>query len=229
MIKESVIDLLKKLLALAGSPNENEANAAMAKAQSLLLKYNIDMAEVKTTTDGGAAVESTLINEIVDFDKTGTWQPILLNMLAVQNFCRVIQTNDRKLRILGRRVNVIAVETMYNWLEPQIVRMANSSGFKRADKTMYIHGVMSNLRDRLVKDLNERTTEYNCTALVTNLKTEVNAWLRSFYPITGKVSSSHCRGSNGAYNNGRADGGNVSIYGSSRQVNSGALRLSAGG
>ena len=37
---------VKKLLALADSPNENEAQAAMGKAHSLLLKHNVDLVEL---------------------------------------------------------------------------------------------------------------------------------------------------------------------------------------
>ena len=40
-----VVERVKKLLSLAGSPNENEARAAMDKARRLLLKYNVDLVE----------------------------------------------------------------------------------------------------------------------------------------------------------------------------------------
>ena len=42
---ERVVERVKKLLSLAGSPNENEARAAMDKAGRLLLKYNVDLVE----------------------------------------------------------------------------------------------------------------------------------------------------------------------------------------
>ena len=42
-----LIEKIQKLLALSGSSNENEAKAAMTKAQELMLKHNIDMRSVK--------------------------------------------------------------------------------------------------------------------------------------------------------------------------------------
>lgn len=44
---DKVIDKIKKLLALATSPNEHEASLAAQRAHELLVKYNLDMQEVK--------------------------------------------------------------------------------------------------------------------------------------------------------------------------------------
>lgn len=43
---DRVLGVVSKLLALAGSPNEHEARVALAKARELLLKHNIDEADV---------------------------------------------------------------------------------------------------------------------------------------------------------------------------------------
>ena len=40
---DRILRLLQKVLSLANSPNENEAQAAMQKAHQLLMKYNIDL------------------------------------------------------------------------------------------------------------------------------------------------------------------------------------------
>ena len=45
--ENKVIDKIEKLLALAGSDNENEAKAAMVKAQELMVRYEIDRERVK--------------------------------------------------------------------------------------------------------------------------------------------------------------------------------------
>ena len=46
-INEALIAKIQKLLALAESPNENEAKAAAEKAQALLVKYNLDIQSVQ--------------------------------------------------------------------------------------------------------------------------------------------------------------------------------------
>ena len=43
---ELVLRVLKKVLSLAGSPNEHEAQAAVNKARRLLLEYNLDLVEL---------------------------------------------------------------------------------------------------------------------------------------------------------------------------------------
>lgn len=54
MNKEQLVEKVKKLLALAGNnPNENEAQAAMLKAQKMIAEYNLEI------TDGEAKDEIT--------------------------------------------------------------------------------------------------------------------------------------------------------------------------
>ena len=42
----AIEERIRKLLALADSPNENEAAAAAEKAQALMLRYGIEMATI---------------------------------------------------------------------------------------------------------------------------------------------------------------------------------------
>lgn len=42
-----IIDKIEKLISLSGSSNENEARAAMLKAQELMAKYEIDREQIK--------------------------------------------------------------------------------------------------------------------------------------------------------------------------------------
>ncbi len=46
---ERVLSRVARLLALADSPNENEAQAAMSAAQRLMLRYNIDQAQARSS------------------------------------------------------------------------------------------------------------------------------------------------------------------------------------
>lgn len=41
-----IIDKIEKLIALSSSDNENEAKAAMLKAQELMAKYEIEMSQI---------------------------------------------------------------------------------------------------------------------------------------------------------------------------------------
>ncbi len=63
MIDEKVIDKILKLLALSKSPNQHEAESALAKAYELMEKYHLEMADIKERpefvrhTDRAGAVE----------------------------------------------------------------------------------------------------------------------------------------------------------------------------
>lgn len=46
-----ILNRIKKLLALAGSSNEQEAKVAMSKANELLVKYNLDIQQVRMSQD----------------------------------------------------------------------------------------------------------------------------------------------------------------------------------
>lgn len=156
MEKENIVELIKKCLALSKSPNENEAALAMAKAQELLLKYNLDMAAIKTTdNEQYTPAESTMINEIVDFSDYSTWQATLLNAISIRNFCKVIRISRQEYHILGTRANVRSVEAMYNWVEPQITRLILQSGYKRGEKSAYAYGIINTIGKRLDESMIE--------------------------------------------------------------------------
>lgn len=226
MVKESVISLIKKLFALSTSPNEHEAALAMSKAQDLLTQYNLDIASINSDNGKGEDDESNLINELVDFDngKASVWQRSLLHILAINNFCRTINLGNGKVNVLGRKANVRAIVSMYNWLEPQIIRLANQSGYKRSDKSSYVLGIVNALNKRL-RDNAEDYKRNNpmSTALVVNVQGEVDRYFKSEYPHTTKSRVSSVNGN--AYSHGQGDAGKVSIYGSNRQVNHGTLQL----
>ncbi len=46
-VDNSIIEKIQKLLALANSPNEHEAKAATARANALLIKYNLSLQQVE--------------------------------------------------------------------------------------------------------------------------------------------------------------------------------------
>ena len=57
MERESLLDMIRRLLAFSSSPNEHEARLAMSKAQELLLKHGLSMAEIGASKAGQFAEE----------------------------------------------------------------------------------------------------------------------------------------------------------------------------
>ena len=218
----NVAELIQKLLALSKSPNEHEAALAMAKAQELLLKHNLDMAAITAPTQEETD-EAGMINEVIDFDDFEKWQGHLVNSVAIRNFCKVIVCGS-EYHILGRKANVKAVETMYNWLEPQIIRLIAASGYKRGEKNSYALGIISTISRKLEESKEQYQTQNPTSrALVVNVQKEIDVWYREQYQSVSTRRSSTVYG--GAFSRGQSDGRNVSVYGSSRQVSGSRLLL----
>lgn len=76
--EEKSIDKIKKLLALASSPNEHEAQSALLKAQELLAKHNLTMEDV---TDCNITEDVIQYNFEVSFTKM-EWRMILATIIA---------------------------------------------------------------------------------------------------------------------------------------------------
>ena len=82
MVDSGIIKKIQKLLALASSSNENEAQAAMMKAQEMLAKYKLTMRDVQSTYPESKAVKK---RTVVTFKKA-TWKGRLASVIA-DNFC----------------------------------------------------------------------------------------------------------------------------------------------
>src|SRR5690242_13546964 len=91
--KNKVICQIKKLLALAGSPNEHEAQVAMQQAQALMLKYNLtsgalneyEHSIIKVVPDIMACYPQGFVISIA-FDK---WEPFVLGCVATLFGCHI--------------------------------------------------------------------------------------------------------------------------------------------
>jgi len=213
-MESNIIEAIRKLLALSKSDNEHEAALALEKAQALLLRHNLDMAAVTESKEPDS--ETAMINEVVDFDTWQPWRRRLLNSIAMRQFCHVIGTGDREAHILGKRTNIRVAVELYNWVEPQIERLAESSGYKRGDKTSYIGGIIDTIARQLDIGRREFEAKPDCRALVVNVQGESDRWYRRCFPKVVTTRSTISNGS--AYSHGQRDGQRVSMTGASRQV-----------
>ena len=193
MTSDSNIALkIKKLLELAGR-DEKEAASYMAKAQELMAKYNLDMAQVGSATDTKAGADYTHPEDIAnmkrvkDTHKRGAmyeYQRNLWATVATANYCwhwtipiykdvngtsRVV---TRHHMIVGREVNVISAKLMGDYLEQTINRMCPYQGSQCLSRAAisWKEGCASKLQVRLrtrYSELKEESTKVseNSTAL----------------------------------------------------------------
>lgn len=123
--QRAAIDKIEKLLNLAakaGTPEE--AASATAKAQELLVKYNLDTAALEDSTAKQSAKRERIMVEAGRY----SFQRDLWRSVAELNFCHYWQRQiDKKKEhcLIGRTVNTKATIAMATYLESAIERMAN--------------------------------------------------------------------------------------------------------
>lgn len=118
MPEESILIRIKKLLALSQkNSNENEAANAAAKAQELLIRYNLSeesLGEVSTIR------EEKFVREFyTKHRKRSTeqrWKVLLAFSVAKGNLCKVLHYHDKSLGWFGKPSNIEIAQFMFETL-----------------------------------------------------------------------------------------------------------------
>ena len=220
--KDSIVDLIQKCLNLGKSPNEHEAQLAMSKAQELLEKYNLTLADLKPEEQ---QAHINMVSIPVPIGRS-EWKRRLIHYIAQQSFCKVVISGE-KVYVLGRSANVYSTLVMASWIVAQLENIAwlettTYAGYlpKLRFRDSFLWGAIDRISERLKEERQTReATSPNLHALVVNLSTEVSLYTSTQFP---HMSSHHIGKSfsSEAYQKGRAAGDTVSIYGGDRQLHS---------
>jgi hypothetical protein len=132
--RETIIDRVRKLLALAGNnSNVNEAAAAMARAQRLMLEHKLAQAELDA--DDPNAVD-TEVGQMV-LDEAGefllAWKPILMQVLVKASCCHafrhsVVGPQGQKavrFTIIGTESDATFVSYCYRYVCAEVDRLCD--------------------------------------------------------------------------------------------------------
>jgi len=139
--RDGLIETLKALRAMSENPtNENEAATAAAQMQKLLLKHNLDMAELESTDEG---CDDPMIRDFAYFHQytrrgkakrvksPSRWKIVLADGVARGNFCKLVLEKQRQdgkwvqgMHILGRRANVRATGWMFQTIEADLIALS---------------------------------------------------------------------------------------------------------
>ena len=136
---EGVIRKIQNLLELAkhATANENEAATAMALAQQLLARYNLDLQIVENTRVAGGAAANTpekREKQPTSYRVAYPWQNKLWKVLAETNFCAmwVYEATEyyqgkpykgKRVVLLGKESNVTTVRLMGEYFVDTIKRL----------------------------------------------------------------------------------------------------------
>ncbi len=162
-----ILDRVAKLLALAESSNEHEAQAAMNAAQRLMLKHNLEEISVGRTQALGYRHLGVPTGRVSEAER------ILANILSEHFFVDAIwvpvwRAKEGKrgsvLEICGRLENLEMAEYVYTFLMQTSARLW--SEHKKAlgirenrDRRAYVAGVMAGFRQELEEQQRRNATE----------------------------------------------------------------------
>jgi hypothetical protein len=180
---------IKKLFALAESPNPHEAEAAMVKAHQLIARHNIDLLALNkqrrfvSCLAGRAALRHTrdhyaLANLIQDFYFVqGIWVPVYV--LEKGKMGRVLELS-------GTAENVDMASYVYDYITHYIDSrwrtFNDGNGNGRRRKVDYALGVLDGFRRKLTQPKKKRTDGGNERTMVSTDDPQLRHYLKHRYP-----------------------------------------------
>ena len=135
----AIEERIRKLLALADSPNENEAAAAAEKAQALMLRYGIEMATIAASGGERLAVDEHVVDGKVD-----PWRRMLAAAVAHSAGGEIVWAPDcharsqGKIFFYGPAGAVGGIVELYRYLEAQLVVISAAATAARRERR--VHG-----------------------------------------------------------------------------------------
>jgi hypothetical protein len=227
--RSKIADKIRKLLALGSSPNENEAAAAVAKAQQLMFSYNIALEDLVVKTASEIGERRTDINLLV------TWQNRVIVTVASTSLCRVYivvtsrmigghytAKKDKRVVLVGRDHDTELAELIISWLFGELNRLSNSyanslkgalsPAERKVARRSWLEGAAAVVSRRLLDEFDKRrqSTE-SSTALVIHRDAELSEYMEKKTLEQGKSSQSTRKQDWAAYMQGAQDGEKVAL------------------
>ncbi len=223
------IEKVRKLLALAQSENEHEANLAMAKAGELMDKYNLR----QIAEDSRENYENVIINH--GKKRLERYQRKIATILRDFFYVYIVfsrqydpelDTEHKVIDIMGKKENVEVAEFVYYFLEQKIRSLWNENRSKLKGRGLrarnsYFYGLLQGFYDKLKKQ-NSRLQESCCkhsgsdtqttSVLVVSSDTKLKSFVNKRYPRLGKYAASNVKIDFDIYAQGIVDGKDIVIY-----------------
>lgn len=216
MADESIIAKIHKLLALATSDNENEAALAAAKAQTLLLEYNVSQEELEEFS----TVKNEKVIEIRTKGKTKSriaWRGKLAGVIAKANLCRLILTDGSGLIWIGKKTNLEVAQYIYDTVSQDLERIA-SKEWKQVEHTLshgktwknnFYFGAIQTISERLNSNLIALKEVPSATALIVRNDIELKDFEKIHYPFLYHVYQGARQSDRSAFEAGKSAGRSI--------------------
>lgn len=155
---ERVLERIRKLLALAGSPNRHEAEIAMRKAHELMLRHNIESTAARARSDyevrhlgdpqkRGTRVESDVAGLLAEF--------FFVKVIRVPVYLPQLARSGMVYEIAGTRANVEMASHVHAFLLATAERLWSENRHDARvrsgrDRLAYQSGVIRGFREKLL-------------------------------------------------------------------------------
>ncbi len=215
-VESSILRKIKKMFALAGSSNENEARTAMVMANNLLLKHNISIAEVENKKE----YVHKFVGEVLS--RTPAEYGMICNILSDYFFVLTIwmfsydAKTDRKgsrLELSGSPENVEIAEYVYFYLINQTENLWQK--YKRENnissqkfRKSFVLGVIMGFKEKLQLDRAISKEK----GLIWLGDPELNNYYHELHPKTRSTVSSGLNVYEGAKSAGFSQGKNLNLH-----------------
>lgn len=152
----TVADKVKKLLALADSPNENEAQTAMLKAQELMVKHKLTMRDVEEVVEKQVVTMTTTHQKF----RNTKWKAILGKVISDNFLCeslsQVNQNHSARVCFVGLEEDVDICVAVFNYavkyVDKNVARLRrkyydagqSAKGVEEAYAIGFCHGLREN-------------------------------------------------------------------------------------
>jgi hypothetical protein len=225
-----VLSKVKKLLALSGSSNQNEAAAALAAAERLLSRHNLS----KPETDGGSTpferwrlkVGCKRVESKLSYIASILHKFFFVECIFVKEFDPMAGEYVMRLEILGKPVNLAMAEHVFHFLEERAetlwlafkptAHFLGESG--RGAKNTFVISMLSAFEDKLHKERKEaiKATPPEVAqremALVESDGFSLKCFLRECYPRTRTANPGHRPNAPNSARAGRKAGEDLTIH-----------------
>jgi predicted SprT family Zn-dependent metalloprotease len=207
--EQRVLQRIARLLALAESPNLNEAELAMAEAQRLMLKYNLEESSAKRPSGYGFRCLGRPKGRNFEHER------FVSRILSTHFFVETIWVpaydpltgkNGYVLEISGAQANLDMAEYVHSFLHRTAERLWEEHKRKRGikgnrDRQTYLAGVMAGFDEKLTA----QGAVHRCEGLVWKGDPGLDAYFRKRHPSI-RTTSYQGNIRNAAHYEGRAAG-----------------------
>ena len=172
-LDQVMLDRVRKLLALASSPNAHEAAAAAALAQTLIARHRLQawLDAEQAATDDAEPIEDARDAPLEASKRLRKWKVVLASALAEANGCMAYTLDrgkDQAIVLVGRARDRAAVLELWTWLVTRIewLSATHGAGQDRQWHEAFRIGCVDTIAERLATVASEVRAEFGAAALV---------------------------------------------------------------